>query len=68
MMDTNTFEKFQDLAGNGERNKAATLSNLTDDDALLYQSLKDRIAKNRLEQEKIPQYYVEEQIHKALGV
>lgn len=68
MMDTDTFEKFQDLAGNGEKNAAATLSNLTEDEALLYQKLKDRISKNRLEQEKIPQYYIEEQIHKALGV
>lgn len=62
MMDTDTFEKFQDLAGNGEKNIAATLSNLTEDEALLYQTLKGRTSKNRLEQEKIPQYYIEEQI------
>ncbi len=62
MMDADTFEKFQDLAGSGEKNRAAILSNLTIDEALLYQSLKDRVAKNRLEQEKIPQPYVEEQI------
>lgn len=66
MMDTDTFDKFQDLAGNGEKNKAATLSNLTEDEALLYQKLKDRISKNRLEQEKIPQYYIEEQIARQI--
>lgn len=68
MMNTDTFERFQDLAGDGEKNKAATLSNLNSDEALLYQTLKERISKNRLEQEKIPQYYVEEQIYKSLGV
>lgn len=68
MMNTDTFEKFQDLAGIGEENKAAILTNLTNDEALLYQLLKDRIAKNRLEQEKIPQYYVEKQIHESLGL
>lgn len=66
MMDAGTFEKFQDLAGVGERNNAVTLSNLTNDEAFLYKLLKDRIVKNRLEQEKIPQYYVEEQIKHSL--
>ncbi len=68
MMDRDTFEKFQELAGDGEKNKAVTLSNLNITEASLYQTLKDSISKNRLEQEKIPQYYVEEQIHKSLGV
>ncbi|MBI1783078.1 MAG: hypothetical protein HYR66_17190 [Sphingobacteriales bacterium] len=66
MMNTDTFERFQDLAGNGEKNKAATLSNLNSDEALLYQTLKERISKNRLEQEKIPQYYIEQQIAKQI--
>jgi hypothetical protein len=66
MMNTDTFERFQDLAGDGEKNKAPSLSNLTSDEALIYQMLKERISKNRLEQEKIPQYYIEEQITKQI--
>ncbi len=36
MMDADTFQEFQDFAG--ERNKAAALSNLNSDEALLYQT------------------------------
>ncbi len=66
MMDNATYEKFYDLAGSGEKNNAATLHNLTDEEATLYQLLKVSKGKNRLEQEKIPQYYVEEQIAKQM--
>lgn len=67
MMNTDTFEIFQDLAGDGKKNNAATLSNLTTEEALLYQSVKGRIVKNRLEQEKIPHYYVVAQIAWQIG-
>lgn len=67
MMDADTFEKFRDLAGVGERNKTVTLNNLDKYEEALYQLLKGSAEKNRLEQEKIPQYYVEEQISKQIG-
>ena len=62
MMDIATYEKFQDLAGAGQKNNAMILQNLTDAEASLFQLLKISVGKNRLEQEKIPQYYVEEQL------
>ena len=68
MMDIDTFEKFQDFAGEGKKNAATTLFNLTNGEALLYQSLKKRFTGNRLEQEKIPQDYVEEQMIKQLDI
>lgn len=66
MMDTDTFEKFENLAGKGEKNNAATLSNLTKYEASLYQFLKNKVDKNRIEQEKIPVHYADDQIRKYL--
>ena len=68
MMDIATYEKFHDLAGAGEKNIVAMLENLTEEEASLYQLLKMSIVKNRLEQEKIPQYYVEEQLVKLINI
>jgi len=58
MMDIQTFDRFQHFAVAGERNKADTLSLLTEYEAELYELLKSRPGSNRLEQEKIPQDYV----------
>ena len=68
MMDIATYENFQDLVGPGEKNNAVILQNLTDKEALLFQLLKVSVGKNRLEQEKIPQYYVEEQLVKLINL
>ena len=62
MMDSDTFGKFKQFCGNGEKSRAVTLSNLNNDENILYQELKDKTDNNRLEQEKIPQYYVDEKI------
>jgi len=56
-MDKQTFETFREFAVNGERNKAERLDLLNKEEAGLYALLKS-IDKNRLEQEKIPQEYV----------
>jgi len=58
MMDKETFDHFQEYTVNGERNKAERLILLTKDEAELYAFLKSR-DKNRLEQEKITQEYVD---------
>jgi len=57
LMDKQTFETFREFAVNGERNKAERLDLLNKEEAGLYALLKS-IDKNRLEQEKIPQEYV----------
>jgi hypothetical protein len=57
LMDKQTFETFREFAVNGERNKAERLDRLNKEEAGLYALLKS-IDKNRLEQEKIPQEYV----------
>ena len=59
MMDKLTFENFQEWAENGEENRIETLPLLTNDEAELYTLLKSRTKNNRLEQEKIPQWYVD---------
>lgn len=65
MMDSDTFGKFKEFCGNGEKSRAVTLSNLNNDENIIYQELKDKTDNNRLEQEKIPQYYVDEKITKC---
>jgi hypothetical protein len=59
MMDKMTFEAFQEFVGNGETNDIETLTSLSNHENDLYKLLKSRTTKNRLEQEKIPQWYVE---------
>lgn len=58
MMDRQTFDHFHEFAVPGERNKAEKLDQLNTEEAGLYAWLKSKDTKNRLEQEKIPQDYV----------
>jgi hypothetical protein len=58
MMDRLTFDRFQEYAVKGERNKADVLPLLNEEEAGLYKLLKSQ-QNNRLEQEKISQDYVE---------
>lgn len=59
MMDRHTFDLFHAYAVNGSRNKSESLSLLTKDENELFQFLKALDKNNRLEQEKIPQIYVD---------
>ncbi len=65
MMDGNTFKQFVEFAVAGAHNKSGQLSLLNDEESKLFNQLKS-IDKNRLEQEKIPQVYVDEQLNIAL--
>ncbi|MGK6344410.1 Wadjet anti-phage system protein JetD domain-containing protein [Chryseobacterium sp. DT-3] len=58
MMDRTTFETFQNYAVSGARNKSQNLNLLSKEENDLFQYLK-ALEKNRLEQEKIPQVYVD---------
>jgi hypothetical protein len=58
MMDKETFEIHEGFAVRGEQNKAEKLSFLDAHETELYNLLKSR-ERNRLEQEKIPQPYIE---------
>ncbi|UZT97529.1 DUF2220 family protein [Chryseobacterium fluminis] len=58
MMNRTTFETFQSYAVSGARNKSQNLNLLTKEENDLFQYLKT-LEKNRLEQEKIPQMYVD---------
>jgi hypothetical protein len=58
MMDAKTFEQFSEFAVVGARNKSEQLSLLTVEEHQLFEQLK-LMGKNRLEQEKIAQRYVE---------
>jgi hypothetical protein len=60
MMDRNTFDQFHIYAVDGSRNTSESLSLLTKEENELFQFLKTLDKKNRLEQEKIPQVYVDE--------
>lgn len=60
LMDKQTFEQFRDFAVDGPRSKSENLSFLDEAETFLYKQLKMLDVKNRLEQEKIPQYYIEE--------
>ncbi len=59
MMDYKTFEQFSQFAVSGSRNKSEQLNLLVKDELKLFEQLK-LWDKNRLEQEKITQEYVEE--------
>lgn len=59
MMDKATFDLFQEFSVAGERNRAERLSLLNADEHQLYEMLKSRPERNRLEQEKIPQTYAD---------
>jgi hypothetical protein len=67
MMDRETFDRYQAFAAPGERNKAERLSLLTEEESALYDHLKSRPTHNRLEQEKIPQDYVDDCLRRFLG-
>ncbi|EJL70716.1 Wadjet anti-phage system protein JetD domain-containing protein [Chryseobacterium populi] len=58
MMDRTTFETFQNYAVSGARNKSQNLNLLSKEENDLFQYLK-ALEKNRLEQEKIPQVYID---------
>jgi hypothetical protein len=62
MMDCKTFEHFAAFATVGARNKSENLSLLNDQERQLFNQLKS-IEKNRLEQEKISQVYVNEYLN-----
>lgn len=66
MMDRETFDAFSVYAVNGSRNKTEQLSLLTDIENKLFQYLKTLETNNRLEQEKIPQAYVEDCLKKCI--
>lgn len=68
LMDHLTFNTFKDYAVKGERNKAEKLHLLNKDETALYNFLKLLEDNNRLEQEKIPQYYVDAVLQKLLQV
>ena len=65
MMDKNTFNTFEKYAVNGERNKADRLYHLNKEEAELYEILKGKEKKNRLEQEKIPHSYFNKELEKV---
>lgn len=65
MMDYKTFELFSEFAVAGARNKSEQLSLLNDEERQLFEQLK-LMDKNRLEQEKISQGYVEEYLKSLL--
>ncbi|MBB5437711.1 hypothetical protein HDC92_001385 [Pedobacter sp. AK017] len=58
MMDRQTFDAFQDFCVEGERNRSENLHFLDREEAELYAYLKTLSGRNRLEQEKILQVYV----------
>ena len=65
MMDYKTFEHFSEFSVAGARNKSEQLSLLNGEEHKLFERLK-LIDKNRLEQEKISQGYVEEYLKSFL--
>ena len=67
LMDHLTFNTFKDYAVKGERNKAEKLHHLNKDETELYNFLKSLEETNRLEQEKIPQSYVDAELNKYLN-
>jgi hypothetical protein len=60
LMDKQTFEHFREFAVDGPRSKSQNLPLLNEEETHLYKHLKTLVVKNRLEQEKISQYYIEE--------
>jgi hypothetical protein len=67
MMDRDTFERFRAFAVTGSRNAATHLSLLTPEESEMYGYLKSLDAANRLEQEKIPQAYADQQLRLAVS-
>ena len=67
LMDRQTYELFRTFAVDGPRNKAENLSLLHEDEKQLYQYLKSLNEKNRLEQEKLPQAYVNQVLEKHVA-
>ncbi len=65
MMDYKTFEHFSEFSVAGTRNNSEQLSLLNEEERKLFEQLK-LIDKNRLEQEKISQGYVEEYLKSLL--
>lgn len=63
MMDRQTYAQFNTYAVDGTRNKSETLTLLTQEENELFRFLKSLDSKNRLEQEKIPQAYVNHQLN-----
>lgn len=59
-MDRKTFDRFNSFAVDGMRSFAEKFDLLTPDEAGLYNHLKSLESGNRLEQEKLPQAYVDE--------
>lgn len=59
MMDIKTFETFKEYLVEGEPSKAVNFYLLNEEESKLYLSLKETENKNRLEQEKISQSYVD---------
>ncbi|SHL15724.1 hypothetical protein SAMN05444266_102245 [Chitinophaga jiangningensis] len=68
MMDKATYEAFAHYIVEGKRNPAVKLQGLTAEEGLLYSELKADPLKNRLEQEKILQSYVDEYLFRLLNV
>ncbi len=66
MMDRHTFDNYNEFAVNGPRSKLDTLSFLTAEEAHVYKYLKTLDNKNRLEQEKLPQAYVNQVLYSIL--
>ncbi len=66
MMDMATYTGFGAFAAEGIRNKAENLYLLTPEENELFKLLKIAAGKNRLEQEKIPQWYVDRCLGEAL--
>lgn len=66
MMDKHTYDQFHAYAVNGSRNKSETLTLLTQEENELFKFLKNSDNKNRLEQEKIPQKYVDNYLNNFL--
>jgi hypothetical protein len=62
MMDKKTFDQFREFAVDGPRNKFDRLALLTEHEDQLYRYLKSLDSKNRLEQEKLNQNYVDEYV------
>ncbi|TFF40670.1 Wadjet anti-phage system protein JetD domain-containing protein [Mucilaginibacter psychrotolerans] len=66
MMDRLTYDTFEPYAAQGERNTSERLSLLSTAEAELYAFIKLQPDKNRLEQEKITQYYIDQELRKII--
>lgn len=67
MMDAATFDMFAAYSAPGSRSTSENLPLLTEEERALFDRLKS-IDKNRLEQEKIPQRYADDQLETVLGL